>query len=55
MKMYYSYIGETTILVSIKPKNWVKETYGIHKKIWQGVDAIKYIRTLREEWTKKHF
>jgi hypothetical protein len=33
-------------------KDWVGETYGMHKKIWDGVDATDYIRKLRDEWNK---
>lgn len=45
-------LDDQTVLISIKPKSWVKETYGMHKKIWQGIDATEYIQTLRNEWTQ---
>ena len=43
-------VDDNTVLISIKPKSWVDETYGMHKKIWQGIDATEYIKTLRDEW-----
>lgn len=43
-------IDERTVMVSVKPKDWVKETYGMFKGMWKG-DATKLIRKLRdEEW-----
>ncbi|OGG22443.1 hypothetical protein A3D03_03820 [Candidatus Gottesmanbacteria bacterium RIFCSPHIGHO2_02_FULL_40_13] len=45
-------IDERTVIVTVKPKDWVKETYGMHKKIWQGIDATEYIQTLRSEWVQ---
>ena len=43
-------VDERTVMVSVKPKDWVKETYGMFKGMWKG-DATKLIRKLRdEEW-----
>lgn len=39
-----------SVIVEVPPKDWTSETYGMHKKIWEGVDATEYIRRLREEW-----
>ena len=44
-----------SVIIEAKPANWTKETYGMHKSIWQGVDAVEYIRTLRKEWTQGHY
>ena len=41
-----------SVIVEIPTKDWVAETYGRHKKIWQNVDATEYIRKLRDEWEK---
>lgn len=43
-------VDDRTVMVSVKPKNWVVETYGMFKGMWKG-DATKLIRKLRdEEW-----
>lgn len=47
-------VDERTVMVSVKPRSWVSETYGMHKKIWQGIDAREYIQTLRSEWIQNH-
>lgn len=45
-------LGQT---VSIRPvrsrkkKPWTERALGAHKKIWQGVDVLEYIRDLRNE------
>lgn len=42
-----------SVIVEIPSKDWVSQTYGMHKKVWQGVDVASYIRKLREEWEVK--
>ena len=43
-------VDERTVMVSVKPKNWAEETYGLFKGYWKG-DANELIRKLRdEEW-----
>ncbi len=50
VKLYMMPIREDAVLVTSKPRNWVKETYGMFKGMWKG-DATKMIRKLRdEEW-----
>ena len=41
-------VDDRTVMVSVKPKNWVEETYGMFKGMWKG-DATKLIRKLRDE------
>lgn len=41
------------VIVESVDKNWVDSTYGMHKKVWQGVDATEYIKKLRDQWEKK--
>ena len=45
-------LNSHSVIVEIPTKDWVGETYGMHKKIWDGVDATSYIRKLRDEWNK---
>lgn len=45
-------LNSHSVIVEIPIKDWVGETYGMHKKIWDGVDATDYIRKLRDEWRK---
>lgn len=41
-------VDDRTVMVSIKPKNWAAETYGMFKGMWKG-DATQLIRKLRDE------
>lgn len=43
-------LNSHSVIVEVPVKDWVGETYGIHEKIWQNVDATDYIRKLRNEW-----
>jgi len=45
-------LNSRSVIVEVPMKDWVGETYGIHEKIWQNVDATEYIRKLRDEWEK---
>lgn len=45
-------LNSYSVIVEVPIKDWVEETYGMHKKIWDGVDATEYIRKLRDEWEK---
>ena len=47
-------ISDSSVIIEVRPANWTKETYGMHKDIWQGIDASEYIRTLREEWEQNY-
>ena len=43
-------VDDRTVMVSVKPKSWVDETYGMFKGMWKG-DATQLIRKFRdEEW-----
>ncbi len=47
-------ISDSSVIIEVKSANWAKETYGMHKDIWQGIDAVEYIRNLRKEWIQSH-
>lgn len=46
-------LSSQSVIVESVDENWVDSTYGMHKKVWQGVDATEYIKTLRSQWEKK--
>lgn len=46
-------LNSRSVIVEVPIKDWVEETYGIHERIWQNVDATDYIRKLRNEWGKR--
>lgn len=47
-------LGTRAVIVEVASNDWVTDTYGMHKKVWQGVDASVYIRKLRNEWEQKN-
>lgn len=43
-------LSSSSVIIEVKPVSWAKETYGMHKNIWEGIEATEYIKTLRAEW-----
>jgi len=43
-------IKEDRIVLIPKPKDYVSHMAGLHKEVWQNVDATKYVREEREAW-----
>jgi AbrB family looped-hinge helix DNA binding protein len=37
------------VLLMPEPKNWAEALWGFQKEIWEGVDAVAYVRELRGE------
>lgn len=46
-------LNSHSVIVESIEENWVDSTYGMHQKVWQGVDATEYIRKLRDQWERK--
>jgi AbrB family looped-hinge helix DNA binding protein len=45
-------IKEDRIILIPKPKDFTKYMEGLHKEIWEGIDATEYVRREREAWQK---
>jgi len=45
-------IKEDRIILIPKPKDFTKYMEGLHKEIWEGIDAVEYVRREREAWQK---
>lgn len=45
-------LSPKSVIIESADEDWAASTYGMHKKIWQGVDATDYIRKLRDQWEK---
>ncbi|HDH53045.1 MAG TPA: AbrB/MazE/SpoVT family DNA-binding domain-containing protein [Nitrospirae bacterium] len=43
-------VVEDRIIIKQRPASYSKKLKGLHKKIWKGVDADKYVRKERELW-----
>ena len=43
------------ILLTAKSKSaqpWYDQLAGLDKEVWQGIDPVEYIRSLRSEWDR---
>lgn len=36
-----------------RPKNYTKATLGLGKDVWNGVDAVEYVKGERKAWERK--
>lgn len=36
-----------------RPRSYTRATLGLGKEVWEGVDAVKYVRGERKAWEKK--
>lgn len=43
-------LNTRSVIIESADEDWATSTYGMHKKVWQGVDATEYIRKLRDQW-----
>lgn len=50
-KVILYYLDNETIIMKVKNKNWINDTYGIMKESWIDIDPIKEINKMRSEWT----
>jgi AbrB family looped-hinge helix DNA binding protein len=45
-------VKKDSIIFKPKPKSYSKHLRGLHRSVWQGVDATSYIRKERVTWEK---
>ena len=46
-------VEKDNLILKPKPKSYSKHLRGLHRAIWQGVDAADYVRKERETWEDK--
>ena len=46
-------VEKDSLILKPKPKSYSKHLRGLHRSVWQGVDATSYIRKERETWGEK--
>jgi len=48
-RLVISVQGDLLVLVP-RPNDYVERMAGLHKEIWEGIDALKYVDSERKEW-----
>lgn len=38
------------VVMRLRPRSYAQHLRGLHKEIWQGVDATEYVNQERESW-----
>ncbi len=43
-------LDENTVAIKVEQSNWVDRGYGLMKDAWKGIDPIKEVEKMRNEW-----
>jgi len=46
-------VEKDSLILKPKPKSYSRHLRGLHRTIWQGVDATDYVRKERQTWEDK--
>jgi AbrB family looped-hinge helix DNA binding protein len=46
-------VEKGSLILKPRPKSYSKHLKGLHKSVWQGIDAVDYIRKERNPWEDK--
>lgn len=46
-------VEKDSLILKPKPKSYTKHMRGLHKAVWERLDATEYIRKEREAWKEK--
>ncbi|HSB06047.1 MAG TPA: AbrB/MazE/SpoVT family DNA-binding domain-containing protein [Thermodesulfobacteriota bacterium] len=46
-------VEKDSLILKPKPRSYSKHLRGLHRTIWQGVDATDYVRKERQTWEDK--
>lgn len=46
-------VEKDSLILRQKPKSYTKHLRGLHKVVWEGLDATEYIRKERDAWGDK--
>lgn len=46
-------VDRETVSIKVPEKNWAEESYGFMKDAWKGIDPIKEVEKMRDEWEER--
>jgi AbrB family looped-hinge helix DNA binding protein len=46
-------VEKDSLILKPKPKSYTKHLRGLHKDVWEGLEAAEYIRKERDAWEEK--
>jgi AbrB family looped-hinge helix DNA binding protein len=46
-------VEKDSLILKPRPKSYSKHLKGLHKGVWEGIDAVDYIREERNTWKDK--
>lgn len=52
-KMQVKQLNENTIAMTTAPTDWVERISGLMTEAWKGIDPVKEIDKMRDEWEER--
>jgi AbrB family looped-hinge helix DNA binding protein len=46
-------VEKDSLILKPKPKSYTKVLRGLHKDVWEGLEATEYVRKERKAWEEK--
>lgn len=46
-------VEDDKAVMRLRPKSYAEHMRGLHKEVWQGIDANEYVREERESWEQE--
>lgn len=43
-------VEDGKVVMRLRPRSYARYLRGLHKEVWQGLDATEYVRGERESW-----
>jgi AbrB family looped-hinge helix DNA binding protein len=41
------------VVMRLRPRSYAEHMRGLHKEVWQGIDATEYVREERKSWEQE--
>lgn len=43
-------LEDEKVVMRLRPRSYARHLRGLHKEVWEGLDATEYVRKERERW-----
>ena len=46
-------IEDGKVVMRLRPRSYARHLRGLHKEVWQGIEATEYVQEERESWERE--
>lgn len=46
-------VEDGKVVMRLRPRSYAQHLRGLHKEVWEGVEASEYVRKERESWERE--